>query len=126
MLINSSHKHLEENRLNNCLKASLIYDKICKQNKGIFSSITKILDDEGIVFSGGENQRFNISKFFNKNAPILILDEYEKWLDENSNKIIFKNIMNFAKNKTLIIVTHNKNILPKMDKVILLDQEYNK
>ena len=126
MLINSSHKHLEENRLNNCLKASLIYDKICKQNKGIFSSITKILDDEGIVFSGGENQRFNISKFFNKNAPILILYEYEKWLDENSNKIIFKNIMNFAKNKTLIIVTHNKNILPKMDKVILLDQEYNK
>ena len=104
----------------NSLKNALLYDKVSLYSEGLYSSVTKMFDSKGICFSGGENQKLNMSRFFNKNASILILDEYYKWLDCDSNRKIFENILKFAKNKTLVIITHDKKILRLVDKVINL------
>lgn len=114
------NSNLDILKIKNSLKLSGLYNKICFQNKGIFSKVTKSFADDGLSLSGGENQKLSISRFFYKDSPILILDEYERWLDYISNEMIFENIMNFSKNKTLIMISHNQKFLSLMDKVITL------
>ncbi|MDR2066762.1 MAG: ABC transporter ATP-binding protein/permease [Endomicrobium sp.] len=116
----STDLNLDESKINDSLKLSCLYEKICLQDKGIFSTLTKSFLNDGLSLSGGESQKLNISRFFNKNSPILILDEYERWLDRTSSEIILKNIIDFSKNKTLIIISHNEKFLSLMDKVVIL------
>lgn len=111
---------LDVSKVKKSLKLGKIYEKICSTDKGIFSEVTKNFADDGLSLSGGENQKLSISRFFYRDAPILILDEYERWLDRDSNEMIFENIMNFSKNKTLIMITHNPEYLSLMDKIITL------
>ena len=111
---------LDVSKVEESLKLGKIYEKIHSTDKGIFSEVTKNFADDGLSLSGGENQRLSIRRFFYRDAPILILDEYERWLDRDSNEMIFKNIMNFSNNKTLIMITHNPKYLSLMDKIIRL------
>lgn len=120
IVLKNKLEDLDINKINESLKNGLIYDKVISHNKGIFALVSKMFDNDRLAFSGGENQKLNMSRFFSKDSPILVLDEYEKWIDHDSNRIILEHIMNFSKNKTLIIVTHDKNILSMMDKVIVL------
>ena len=57
---------------------------------------------------------------------IIIFDEPLAGLDYNSRKKIINLILNETKNKTLIIVTHDKEILPYMNKVINIEKINNK
>lgn len=102
------------------LKSTKLYNKIISHKNGLFSEVTKSFSDDGLQFSGGENQKLNLSRFFFKESPILILDEYEKWLDNDSCNAISDAIMRFSENKTLIIISHNKKLMSSMDKVIVL------
>ena len=56
------------------------------------------------------------------NALIVIYDEPLAGLDENTRKKVIKLINDYCKNKTLIIITHDKEILPHVDKVIDLSK----
>jgi len=56
------------------------------------------------------------------NALIVIYDEPLAGLDENTRKKVIKIINDYCKNKTLIIITHDKEILPHVDKVIDLSK----
>ncbi|MDR0614792.1 MAG: ABC transporter ATP-binding protein/permease [Lactobacillales bacterium] len=111
---------MDEKRVEEALKLSQLYQKIFSQKEGIASMITRRFTNRGVALSGGENQKLNLSRFFNKEAKILILDEYEKWLDCQSEKKIFENLLAFSKNKILMIITHNEKILSAMDRMYIL------
>ena len=53
-----------------------------------------------------------------KNGLIYIFDEPLTSLDTKTRKKIIKLLMNELKDKTLIIITHDKEILPYMDKTL--------
>lgn len=59
-----------------------------------------------------------------KKSKVIIFDEPLAGLDQLTREKIIKLIMNETKDKTVIIITHDKEILPYMDKVINL-QEIN-
>jgi ABC-type multidrug transport system fused ATPase/permease subunit len=59
-----------------------------------------------------------------KKSKVIIFDEPLAGLDQLTREKIIKLIMNETKNKTVIIITHDKEILPYMDKTINL-QEIN-
>ena len=61
-----------------------------------------------------------------KNGNIIIFDEPLAGLDTQTRQKVIKLIINETKNKTLIIVTHDKEILPYMDKVINIEKINNK
>lgn len=52
------------------------------------------------------------------NNSIIIFDEPLAGLDQNTRKKIMNLIVNECKNKTLIIITHDKEILPYMNRII--------
>lgn len=61
-----------------------------------------------------------------KIGNIIIFDEPLAGLDNKTRQKIIKLIINECKNKTVIIVTHDKEILPYMDKVINIEKINNK
>ena len=56
------------------------------------------------------------------NGNIIIFDEPLAGLDSKTRQKIIKLIINECKNKTVIVITHDKEILPYMDKIINIEK----
>lgn len=72
----------------------------------------------GNNLSGGQRQRISLARALYFNPSILILDEATNALDEKSETLVLNNLSNFFKNTTMIIISHNMNVLKICDKVI--------
>ncbi|MTI69086.1 MAG: ATP-binding cassette domain-containing protein [Firmicutes bacterium] len=74
--------------------------------------LDKPLDLTAKELSGGEKQRLALGRIMLMNADVYLLDEPSSSLDENTEDIIINEFVKYIKtnNKTLIIVTHSKNI----------------
>ena len=57
-----------------------------------------------------------------KNSKVIIFDEPLSGLDANTRKKVIKLINDISSNKTIIIITHDVEILPNMDVVIDLNK----
>ena len=55
------------------------------------------------------------------NAPILLLDEPTSAMDFSTEAQITQRITSFAKNKTVLLVTHRTSLLALVDRVIVID-----
>ena len=70
-------------------------------------------------FSGGEQQKLALARFMMKDYDLAILDEPTSAMDEKSQDMAEENILNYAKGKTMIIITHDKSQINKIaDKTI--------
>ncbi|MDC1496994.1 ABC transporter ATP-binding protein/permease [Pelagibacteraceae bacterium] len=72
----------------------------------------------GNNLSGGQRQRISLARALYFDPSILILDEATNALDEKSEALVLNNLSNFFKNTTMIIISHNMNVLKICDKVI--------
>jgi ABC-type multidrug transport system fused ATPase/permease subunit len=81
-----------------------------------------IIGDGNLKLSGGQKQRLSIARALYLNPEILIFDESTNSLDSfNENKIL-NEILKYKKNKTIIWVSHNKNIFSKFDFIYELNK----
>lgn len=79
--------------------------------------------ENGLKLSHGQKQRLIIVRLLYENKEILILDEPTSSIDEK-NILKLKSILEKLKlNKTIILTTHNKEILKICDKVFLVDDK---
>ena len=68
--------------------------------------------------SGGQQQRVAIARALANNPDILLMDEPTGNLDSESEKEVLKHIFKIhKKGKTIIIVTHNKELASKAEKI---------
>jgi ABC-type multidrug transport system fused ATPase/permease subunit len=74
----------------------------------------------GKNLSGGQKQRISIARALYQGANIIIMDEPTSALDNFSALRIVKNINNFYKKKTLIIISHKLDLLRNCNKIFLL------
>ena len=100
-------------RLNEVLKISELEDVIKNLDKGI----STIVGNDGLMLSGGEKQRIAIARSVYKNPEILFLDEFTSALDEKTENKIIKNLKEYFKGKSIMIITHRKSSLDICDKV---------
>ena len=83
-----------------------IFEFITNMKDSFYSSI----GEKGIKISGGQRQRILLAKIFYLDKKILILDESTNALDKKNEEIIFKSLIDHAKNKIIIIINHNLSI----------------
>ena len=83
--------------------------------------LSKKIGENGKRISGGQRQRLIISRAIYADKNVLVFDEATNALDETSEEKIFENVLNYSKNKTLIVVSHNKSLSKKFDQVIDLN-----
>ena len=75
----------------------------------------------------GEKQRIALIRAFIKNPDILLLDEPTSSLDSNSRDLLFDHLNKIKKDKIIIIVSHDLNVIERFDEVIdLKDYKNNK
>ncbi len=82
---------------------------------------TKI-GQEGVGVSQGQKQRILIARAVYKNPEIMLFDEATNSLDANNEMIIMKNLNNFYKNKTVVIVAHRLSTVKNADNIIVLEK----
>jgi ABC-type multidrug transport system fused ATPase/permease subunit len=79
-----------------------------------------LVGDDGLKLSGGERQRVAIARAFLKDAPILILDEATANLDPATEAEVVEQIDVFAREKTLLVISHRPVALELADRVMTL------
>ena len=80
-----------------------------------------IVGENAIKLSGGQRQRIGIARALYSNKKVLILDEATNSLDKKNEQTIIENIINL-KNRTIIIVTHNSELLKKLNRILMIDR----
>jgi ATP-binding cassette subfamily C protein CydC len=79
-----------------------------------------LVGDDGLKLSGGERQRVAMARVFLKDAPILILDEATANLDAATESEVLANVRDFARGKTMMVISHRAAALELADRVITL------
>ena len=104
---------LEEDIISIC-KKTLIYEWILD----LPEKLDTIVGEKGSKISGGQIQRILIARCLIKLPDILILDEATNALDHNNLWSINELINELNGKLKVIIISHNKDSLPKIDKFI--------
>lgn len=80
------------------------------------------LGEGGRQISGGERRRIGIARALLHDAPILLLDEPTEGLDRRTEQQILRLLMEHAKDKTVLFITHRLVGLDQMDHICLMDE----
>lgn len=86
------------------------------------NSVTKELNQEGLLMSGGQNQRLSLARALVSNSPIIVLDEPTASLDVKSEQKLYNRIYRKMKDKTVIFVSHRITSATKADRIIVVDK----
>ncbi|MBR3788950.1 MAG: ABC transporter ATP-binding protein [Clostridia bacterium] len=111
-------KDYDEKRV---LEALKLADFTKELPQGTETILLKEFDENGLMLSGGEQQKIAIARVFYKNCPYIILDEPSANLDPISEYELNKNIMDSAKEKTVIIISHRLSTTVNADRIIMLE-----
>ena len=99
-------------------KLACAHDFIMALPKGYATA----LSEKGSNLSGGQRQRIAIARTVLSNPNLLILDEATSALDYNTEKQLCCNLQAWAKNKTVLFITHRLATIKNSDQIFLMDQ----
>ena len=95
--------------------------KLTQLKKFINRSSKKInleVGERGSRISEGQKQRIGIARALYKNPDILVFDEITSSLDQSTEDKIMSDIHKLKGKKTIIFISHKKNILKRCNKII--------
>ncbi len=102
-------------KIENAIKLSNLENLINSYSEGIKYHI----GEDGKNLSGGQRQRLIIARAIYKESQLIFFDESTSALDEATEKKIFEDIYSkLHRKKTLVISSHNKNLLSFCDEII--------
>jgi ATP-binding cassette subfamily B protein len=76
----------------------------------------------GNGLSQGQKQRILIARAVYKNPDYIFFDEATSALDANNESVIMKNLDEFFKGKTVIVVAHRLSTVKNADKIVVLEK----
>ena len=80
--------------------------------------MSKEFDEEGMPFSGGEQQKVAISRaFYEDRSIIIVMDEPSSALDPIAEYEMNLSIRELAKDKTVIMVSHRLSAIRMLDEI---------
>ncbi len=80
-----------------------------------------IVGERGITLSGGQKQRVGIARALIKDPKILILDDAFSSVDAHTEEMILKNLREFRKGRTTIIISHRITAVKDADFIVVID-----
>ena len=82
----------------------------------------KEVGKQGSTLSGGQRQMVWLIRAILRNSPVIILDEPTSSLDPVSKKQVKKMIDILGNNRTLIMITHDEDLISGFDRLIRFDK----
>lgn len=119
---------LENINLNNnieisTLEKTLIDCDIKEDIDNFKEGYNTLIGEKGTRLSGGQKQRISIARGLISNKPILILDEALNKLDNKTRKNILTSLVNNYKDKTIIFISNNLEIINYVDNIIYINKK---
>tara|TARA_B110001450_G_C17652022_1_gene493722 strand:- start:450 stop:2177 length:1728 start_codon:yes stop_codon:yes gene_type:complete len=112
IVFGEENKYINHDKINKIIKTTLLKDLIDELPKGL----NTIVGPNGKKISGGQAQRLAIARALYQETSLMVFDEATNSLDQNTENEIMNYIYSL-KDKTVIIITHNENILYKCSRV---------
>ena len=110
---------ISEEDIINALKAAEAWEFIDTLDNGIHY----IVGERGGKLSGGQRQRIALARALVRKPSLLILDEATSGLDKKSEKAILKTLKNMLPEITILLISHDPEILDLADHAIHLEKK---
>ena len=109
------HTEVEKDheKVQRALKLADIFEEVENQPLQEFSK-------EGVVFSGGQNQKILAARAFAKDSPIAVFDEPSSALDPLAEHHLFENIREYGRDRILFFISHRLSSVRDADLVFYL------
>lgn len=85
-------------------------------------SLDYVVGQNGAMLSGGQKQKIALARALIHDKPIVIFDEATSNTDAYSEQQINGLLNTKLKDKTVIVITHKKEILSKVDQIVVLKE----
>ncbi len=89
---------------------------------GADTILLREFDDEGLMLSGGEQQKLAIARVFYKQCPYIILDEPSANLDPVSEYELNQAISRNCEDRTVIFISHRLSTTRHADRIFMLEK----
>ena len=110
-------------KVDEVLKQVDLYDKVHSLEKGVNSMMLKVIEEDGVIFSGGENQRLTIARALYKGGSCVIMDEPTASLDALAEASIYSQFDTLIHNRTAIYISHRLASTKFCDAIALIDND---
>ena len=80
-----------------------------------------LVGERGESLSGGQRQGVAIARAVINDPPILLLDEPTSSMDYSSEDDIKRRLSEYARGKTVILISHRTSLLDLVDRIIVMD-----
>lgn len=110
-------ENIDEGRLLYAARIANIMDMINALPLGFNTKIGQ----EGKGISQGQRQRILIARAVYKNPEYIFLDEATNSLDANNESIIMRNLQEFFRSKTVVVVAHRLSTVKNADNIVVLN-----
>jgi len=111
----------ETERVKRALEHSGFEDRLATLEHGLDTELTGEFAQDGVNLSGGESQKLAISRVFYKDAGLIILDEPSSALDPIAEYQLNRSMLEAARNKTVIFISHRLSTTRLADKIYMLE-----
>lgn len=103
------------------LKKVRFDNKLDSLPNGIDSVLTREFDEDGVLLSGGEQQKIALARTFVNGYEFIIMDEPSAALDPDSEYELNRLMMNSAFDKTVIFISHRLSTTRMADRIYMMD-----
>lgn len=112
----------DKDKIVDVLRHSNFEDKLAELSIGINTPLTKEFEESGVDLSGGEKQKVAIARAFFKHSHYAVMDEPSSALDPIAEYKLNQNMMEIAKDRTVIFISHRLSTTVMADKIYMFEQ----
>lgn len=118
--IAQTENNIDHEKVRLCAQQAGFMDMAEKLPQGLDTNLGKMVNDDGIELSGGQEQRMMLARALYKNAPILLLDEPTAALDPIAENDMYMRYNEITNGRTAIYISHRLASTRFCDRVLFL------
>lgn len=103
------------------LKKVNLKDKVEALPQGVKSIYSKVYDEDGIEFSGGEEQKLALARMLNKQSSLKILDEPTSAMDPYAESEFYQTFDELAGEGMVIYISHRMSSSVLADRILVIE-----
>lgn len=96
----------DDKRVTAAIKESGLEEKVFALPENIKTQLLKIVEENGVDFSGGEKQKLALARALYKNAPVVVLDEPTSALDAIAEQKLYESFDKMIGEKSAVYISH--------------------
>ena len=118
------YEDTDEKKVHECIERCGLSERIGKLDAGLKSQVLKVIEKDGVDFSGGEKQKLALARALYKDAPVIILDEPTSALDPLAEERLYTSFNDLIGDRTGIFISHRLSSTKFCDKVAMFEDSH--